>query len=490
MRNSPRAFTLGILLSLSASIAAQQDAPQESADSSASQARSEQQDSAPPPGQRLPHWLRKAGEAYEAGDTEGWVDATKKLHQLRPYNQDFMRHLVIGNARLGNLSEAFNMMLKMQQQGLAVDWDEIDAVEPLRGHDLYDHLSELMHEAGQPFGDFEVYSRLDADYAMPEAMAMDRSADRMYVGTVRDGLILTSADGEGWETFVSAAELPQLQAVFDLAVDAERGHLWVATGAVSQFQGEPREDGVNGALLRLDLESGALQQEYPVSSGSGRNMPGSLALAEDGTLFIADMQAPVFYRLDPGAERPRAFFGHRNFTSLRGMALNADGSLLYVADYELGIFVIDTTGGQQAWQLAVPENFNAGGIDGVFWWDDHLVVIQNAISPQRVVRLELGEDGLGVTSVAPLAAAAEPFDTPTFGVMDGKMLYFLAGSHWHHVDEKGRSSGQLPEVPILEIDVDAASVRVVGESILEEIRRRQQQGSKGPDPESAPDGEG
>lgn len=447
-------------------------------DAPAQQAQGDQQQEDQPlaPGQQLPHWLRKAGQAYQRRDIEAWVDATHELHRLRPFNQDFMRHLVEGHARLGNLSQAFNMMLKMQQQGLSENWDEIDAVAPMREHDLYDHLNKLMVEAGNPVGDVSVWSTLDAEYAMPEAMALEQERDRIFVGTVRDGLILFSEDGSEWQEFTSPEEIPQLQAVFDLAVDEERGHLWVATGTVPQFQGKEREDDVNSSLLRLDLESGELQAEYEVSAGGGRNLLGSIALAGDGTVYAADTQSPVVYRLDPGAESLRPFFGHQNFTSLRGLALNGDDSLLYIADYELGIFVVDVSGGEQAWQLAIPDTLNAGGIDGLFWWNNHLIAIQNAITPQRVVRLKLGEDGLGVTAVAPLAAGQEEFDMPTFGVMDGQELYFLAGSHWQHVNAEGDAAeGELPEVPIMSVDVDNASVQVVGQEILDELKRQQNQ---------------
>jgi hypothetical protein len=438
-----------------------------------SQATAGQETTSPSVGQQLSHWLNQAAHAYHAEDHEAWVEATTHLHRLRPYNQDFMAHLVKGHALTGNFSGAFDMMLKMQQQGLAADWDAIEEVESLRGTRLYDHLRDLMKDAGRPFGDVELWSTLDSDLAMPEALAFDPQGKRMFLGTVRDGRILVSDDdGESWELFASPESTAELQGVFDLVADAENGFLWVATGRVPQFQGKPREDGVRSSLLRFDLESGELDAEFPLSSGSGRNLLGSLAVAADGTVYAADTMAPLIYRL--GDEGLRIYFGHQNFTSLRGLALGADDRLLYVADYELGIFVIDTDGGEQAWKLAVPETLNEGGIDGLFFWNSHLVAIQNGISPQRVLRLELGPDGLGVVAVAPIAAARPEFDTPTFGVMDGQILYFLATSHWHHVDSEGNARGTLPEVPVLKLDVDAASVRVVGQEILEQLQRQQQ----------------
>lgn len=456
----------GLVLAFSAAAQLLPEAQQPAARAESSQPLSQQQ--------QMGLWIGKAAQAWQDKDTENWVAATEKLHELRPFNQDFMRHLVEGNAELGHLDKAFEMMLSMQQQGLTVDWDSIDAVEPLREHRLYDYLNDLMTQAGQPFGNAETWSTLPAEHAMPEALALDAGSGRMFAGTVQQGLILVSDDdGKSWKRFASPETVDGLTSVFGMAVDAERDHLWVATGKVGQFQGKKEDDAANSALLRLDLKSGKLQKSYPVSVGSGRNLLGSLVVTADGRVFAADTQSPVIYRLDPDADEVALYFGHPNLTSLRGMALNADDSLLYVSDYELGIMVIDATGGQQAWQLAIPDELNAGGIDGLFWWDNHLVVIQNAIAPQRLMRLTLGRDGLGVTSIAPLAAALEEFDTPTFGVMDGPDLYFLAASHWQHVDGKGKPVDDLPDVPIMKVDVSEARDQPASEELLERARQSQ-----------------
>ena len=226
-----------LLAGLLAATSAFGQSSSESADAGAASSSETAATEKPAPGQQMSYWFDKAAAAYERQDVEAWVEATEKLHRLRPYNQDFMRHLVEGHARLGNLSEAYDIMLKMQQQGLSEDWDAIEAVEPLREHELYDHLSGLMAEAGEPFGDVSTWSTLGEEYPMPEAMAFNPESDRLFVGTVRDGLILTSADGDDWETWASPDDLPQLQSVFDLAVDAERGHLWVATGRIPYTRG-------------------------------------------------------------------------------------------------------------------------------------------------------------------------------------------------------------------------------------------------------------
>jgi sugar lactone lactonase YvrE len=197
-----------------------------------------------------------------------------------------------------------------------------------------------------------------------------------------------------------------------------------------------------------------------------------MVLASDGTVYAADTRQPVVFRLQSGDEALQPFFGNRNFSSLRGLALSGDDRLLYMADYEQGIFVLSTDGSNQGWKLAVPETLNEGGIDGLYWWNEHLIAIQNGISPQRVLRLQLGPDGLGVIAVAPVLAALEIFDTPTFGALDGSELTLFSGSHWQHVDGRGEPLGEsVPAVRLLKTDVDATDIMVVGEEALEQLQR-------------------
>jgi sugar lactone lactonase YvrE len=425
-----------------------------------------------PASARLAHWFNQAAQAFDSGQLDDWVEATEKLHELRPYNQDFMTHLVVGYARQQDLNQAFGMMLNMQQQGLAEDWSRFEELAPLREHRLYDHLVGLMSEAGQPFGRFEDHGRVPADLAMPEGIARDPESDLLFVGSVRDGRILSSDDGEDWTVFATPETVKGLASVFDLVVDSERGYLWVATGSAPQFRGYDAENLAPSALLKLDLESGELLDVFAVPGAGDQHLLGSIALASDGTVYAADTRQPVVFRLTEGEGALQLFFGNRDFSSLRGLALSGDDRLLYIADYEQGIFVLATDGSNQGWKLAVPETLNEGGIDGLYWWENHLVAIQNGVSPQRVLRLQLGPDGLGVIAVAPVLAALEAFDTPTFGVMDGSRLMMFSGSHWQHVDGRGNPlADELPKIRLLEADVDSAEVMVVGEEALEQLQR-------------------
>ena len=473
--NLLKTFTVAASLALASSAQAQ---PQSGGDSAASISQVEQQSTTP--AAQLATWYRRAAQAFESDDHEAWVRALEQLHRMRPFNYDFMRQLVMGYALTGETSKAFNMMLRMQQQGLAADWDDIEEVESLRQYSLYGHLRDLMQTAGEPSGQVSEAFEIDADYPMPEAVAHDPQTGRTFVGTVRDGLVLVREAGEaGLTTFATPEDTPGLLAVFDLLVDAERGHLWVATGGTSHFSGSRNSNVGRSALIKLDLQTGEKLGEYRVLPDGQAHLLGAMALARDGTIYASDGAAPVIYRLRPEDERPRPFVGNPLFAGLRGIALSEDESRLYVADYDLGIFFFELDEQPEGFALGIPETLNLGGIDGLYQWDGHLIAIQNGVTPQRVLRLELDESGRRVANIATMAKALPQFEDPTFGTVAGDELLFLAGSHWQRVGSDGRPvDPPLPDVPVLRVSIADATNTVVGEEMLE--RLKQQRGDSRP----------
>ncbi len=431
---------------------------------------------------QIGQWLIQAAQAYSDKDYTAWAAVLEQLHQARPFNADFMRQLVMAHAMNGETARAFNMMLMMQQQGLAERWDQVDEVASLRQYPLYEHLNRLMREAGEPLGNAETVAMLGGQYSMPEGLAHDARDGRLFAGTVRDGQILVrSADSDDWTVFASRETVPSLKSVFDLIADEERNHLWVATGAAPQFRDFNTSDFGRTALIKLDLQSGALLGEYRVVPDGQPHLLGSMELASDGTVYAADTLTPLIYKLAPGDARPEILLGSPIFTGLRGIALSEDGQRLYISDYELGIFVFEVEGRKRGFQLNTPENLNAAGIDGLYRWNNSLVVIQNGVLPQRVMRLDLDDSGTGVANVAPLVVAQPEFDTPTFGTLEGDNLIFLAASHWPHVDQKGTPLQRpLPDIPVMQANVENAPQLVVGAEMIEEMKRRSREGSVAP----------
>lgn len=377
----------------------------------------------------VPRLLNHANAAYEAGDYEGFRKAVQALHRERPYNSEYMYQLVIANALLGDRTGAYDTMLTMQRQGLAYDFLTPEATKDIRGTQAFDYLAELMVMAGDPMGDTRLEFTLPDSVSMPETIAWDESRGQFLIGTRTAGSIL-AVDPEGQVTpLIKADKENGLWAVIDILVDADRNRLWVTSAAIVEFAGYDRTDRGRSALYEFDLKTLELKHRYPVPVDGKAHFLGSMVLSPQGDLYIVDRNLPLVYRKSADEDKIQAVMGFRDMISMRGVAMRDDGSIMYIADREMGIAMAEIKTGRTG-QLVVPDTLNLGGIDGLYFKDNSLIMVQNGIKPQRVMKLLLDPTGTNVTGVVPMAVAQPEFDYPTFGTLKGEKFYFFANSHW------------------------------------------------------------
>lgn len=402
----------------------------------------------------VPGLLVTANEAFAAKDYPMFQRSMQALHEKRPYNSDYMYQLVIANALLDDKRAAYDLMLRMQQQGLAYDFSANENTQNIRGTEVFDYVNELMEIAAQPMGESEPVFTLPDSVLMPETITWDESRQKFLVGTLVEGSVLAvSEDGEVSELF-KADDENGMWAVFDILVDEERNRLWVSSAATRVFTNYNPADKGRSELFEFDLETLQLLHRYPVPVDGRSHILGSMVLGPEGDIYIMDRVLPILYKKSAGEQELETVLGLREMVSMRGMAMNTDGSLIYVADREMGIMVIDVKGGR-AGKLAPPENLNPGGIDGLYFWNNHLVMIQNGIKPQRVMRLELDESGTRVMEIRPLAVAQPEFDSPSFGALRGDDLYYFANS------QSMNTKGKKKAVTILKTPLNSSQDLVV-----------------------------
>lgn len=398
----------------------------------------------------VPALLVKANSAYAAKDYMTYRKVMQSLSTKRPNNSEYMYQLVIAHALLDEKREAYDLMLRMQQQGLSYDFTGTEDTRSIRGTEVFDYVNDLMKMAGDPVGESEFVFKLPESVVSPDTIAWDESRQQFLVGTIAEGKIFAvGEDGQATELLKADGE-NGMWAIFDILVDQSRNRLWVSSAATPAFSGFDPVDKGRSALFEFNLETLELVRRYPVPVDGRSHVLGSMALGPDGDIYIADRVLPIIYSKPAGEQKLKGIMASRDMISLRGIAIQADGSLMYVADREMGILVADIKGGR-AGTLALPDNFNIGGIDGLYLWDNHLIIIQNGIKPQRVMRLKLDASGTRVEAVRPLAVAQAEFDYPSFGTMKGNELYYFANS------QSVNESGQQKAVTVLRTAADSSA---------------------------------
>lgn len=370
---------------------------------------------------------RQAREAFARGDAVSAYDVNLQLHQLRPYVGQYMYDVVRAAALQDRKSEAYEMMLKMQRQGLSYDFDQTDDTVQIRKTEIYRYVNDLMVEAGKPAGEGEQAFRLPGAPADYQAIAWDPGREKFLVGTAAEGRVLSVSDDGSTEVLLEADGKNGLWSINGLAVDKERNRLWISSAATPQFNRFVPADQNNGGLFEFNLETLELVRPYFLPIDRLPHELGSLALTADGHVYVIDRALPVVYRKTPDGEHLEPFVGSKELVAFSDLAVTPDNSRLFVADRVKGVFVVDPIA-EQASMLAGPDNLNLGAIEGIEYAAGHLIIVQGSLQPQRLMRLKLDSTGSGVETVAPMAVALTAFDRPGVGVIRNDALYYFANT--------------------------------------------------------------
>ncbi|MBV6646243.1 MAG: hypothetical protein KI790_12380, partial [Cyclobacteriaceae bacterium] len=227
---------------------------------------------------------------------------------------------------------------------------------------------------------------------------------------------------------------PNAWAVMGLDISPNEKHLWACTAALPEFEAYADNDKGKSSILKYDLKTGKLLQTWVEP---GDHVFGDLIVNKQGDVFVSDGTANKIYRIDRKKNELTEFLDcSEDIYNLQGLAFDRDESFLYVSDYITGIFRINMTA-KDIEKVALPEDISPKGIDGLYWYKNRLLAIQNGTTPKRVWDLLLNEDGSEVTSITMVARGGKDLNEPTQGIIIEDQFYFLANSPWGSYDKKG-----------------------------------------------------
>jgi hypothetical protein len=402
---------------------------------------------------RDPAALRQLALKYQseqdwASEAAVWV----RLNALYRHNPTYIYNLAVAYALADDKAHGYNVLLVSQRAGLGFDLENEPRFANLHGTEVWDYLVKL-HKAAREdaYGGGEVAFEIAPGDRLLESIAHDPKSDGFLLGSARDGIIWRS-DRNGRLTEWAKPQGDAWWAIFDIKVDAQRGHVWATTAAIPHFKGYKAEWAGKSALLKLDLDDGSLIQAYPAPADGFPHILNGIAVSPQGQVIVAEGMRGQMFKLE--GEKLEPLMAQRELNALRGLVFSADGRTLYFADYERGLFGIDLTK-NSAFDVTDDGKQILYGIEGLYMYEGQLVAIQNGFVPQRVTRFKLDATGRKIEMGVPLDAAQPAFATPTLGTLVDDGLYFIANSQRSYYDSYGLRKGSmaLPPVKIYRSDV-------------------------------------
>lgn len=273
-----------------------------------------------------------------------------------------------------------------------------------------------------------------AEARLVESVVRDATHDRLFATTVVSRQLWVKEGKSAWKPL----PVPGADSLSGMAIDRQRGLLWLASGNLDM--GEGPADAFQG-LIALDLST--LKEVRKIAAPKGVN-PSDIALGCNGTLYASDPLGGGVYRAATGDTTLSPLVAPGTLRSPQGLVESADCTQLYVSDYGYGIAAIALNTKRVLRVSATTElPIPLDGIDGLWRLGNDLIAVQNGTSPRRIVRLSIGVGGTSIFRATVLEQANPAWTEPLSGGLDGNSLLYVATGQWDRFD-KGKPLAENP----------------------------------------------
>lgn len=401
----------------------------------------------------LRYFYREAQQAYAEGRFDAYRENLLEMLRLRPNHPTYLYNLAGANALSGRSDDALAILQRVAAAGLIYPAAEDDDFAAIRSSEAFAAILARFDANRRPISNSETALTVKEKGLISESVAGDPQSGRFWISSVHRRKII-AVDREGNCRNFSAAE-DGLWGVFGIKLDARRQLLWACSGVVPEIAGYNEAEAGRTGIFKYDLASGKLLKRYLLPADGTAHLFGDLALNAAGDVFISDSFSPRIYVIRAESDTLAELLNQPEWVSPQGITFGADDSVLYVADYRMGLYRIDPARGE-ARALPCPENAILMGIDGLYFHDNSLIAVQNGVNPQRIIRARLNPAGDRIETVEVLEANNPVFDEPTLGVIAGNDFYYIANSQWGSTLDKAgqlRPENELKFPLVLKIDL-------------------------------------
>jgi len=399
--------------------------------------------------------FQKLSDAAKQKDWQGARDVLTEIgRELPAPTPRYMLSVATVEAKLGHKDEALNWIEKYVATGLRFDPSRDADLKTLMAAGTGENVAGLMNEHTLPVANAAFVCELPQADTMPEDIAYvkaanAKSAGSFYVSSIQHRTIYRVSLPKTGSRQCTMEELPlppeaKRWPTLAVAADPKRNVLWMTASAMPGFSGFPKEDEGKALLMEIDARSGKLLRSFDPGT-AGPAVLGDMCLSGDGALYVTDSIGGGVYRLRGNSQTAKLEKIADGLFSPQTPAPARDGRRLFVADYTMGIAVIDLPAADAAPDLSAklkylphPENVAVVGLDGLYQTGDSLVGVQNGTQPERILRFVMNTGQTEITGAQVIHQAGQL--DPTHAVEVDGWFYAVTNVGWSKVDD---NTGQL-----------------------------------------------
>lgn len=384
--------------------------------------------------QQSREFVKAALKLYQEKNYPAYLENMEKANKLRPNHPELTYNYAGALALTGKKELALKELNKFADFGVIANPLADEDFSSIKDSKEFQEIIKKIEKNNLPIGELETIASLPEKDLITEGLAFDSQEEKFYAGSVRKRKIIT-IDKTGKVSDFTTSQQDGLWGVFGMQIDPKRRVLWVATSSLPEIADFRKEEDAQAAIFQYDLKTKKLLKKFSLSDNK-KHIFGDLTLNSKGDVFITDSISPNIYYISATGHIIETL-ANGPFVSLQGISLSEDENHLFVSDYSQGIFEVDLKNKNKVTKLESPANATLLGIDGIYFYQNSLIAVQNGINPRRVIKLSLSNAFDKIENFTTLAANKNIMPDPTLATIVNNNFYFFANAQWNNFDRSG-----------------------------------------------------
>lgn len=387
----------------------------------------------------------EARNAYKNTDYAAYYAAILEATKLHPYHQGVLYHCGIAAALNNKPERAIQYLRRAIQINASFDLSVAD-LNSLADRTDFAKLLDEQKQLLQPVITSDTAFVIDDRSLHIECIAAGVQPGEFYLGSIHAKKIVKVEEGGEVRDFVTPGA-NGLTSIFGIKVDSKNNLLWACSSPLPETSGF--DSTMQSAVFKFDLRSAELLKKYSPPD-SKEHLFGDLTLSPSDEVYVSDSKTNEIFKIDPKTDQLVRFYTNDQFWNLQGITFSEDEKHLFIADYIKGIFALELKT-MKLHEIGLPQGFSLKGVDGLTYFNNSLIAIQNAVTPMRVTQYHLSTERNAIHSARIIDKGHPAFNEPTIGCLSGKQFYYVANSLWSGYQDNHtlKPAEQLQKVVVL-----------------------------------------
>lgn len=381
-------------------------------------------------------------KAYQDKDYSTFLKLTKKLDSLRPSHPTYSYNLACAYALNNKQNEAVIQLKKCLLANAAIPFENESDLFSIHNTKEYEELIALKKNQNETIANSEKFVELTEKDLHPESFLYLSKSKTWLANSIRNKKIVwfDAKSGKCTDWFTDE----NLFSIFAMKADKDEKFLWITTTSIPEMKGYISALEGKSEIVKIEIKTKKVIKRFSVQ---GNHVFGDLIINDKGEVFLSDSGEALIYKIKNDELSVWLDLKKEAF-NLQGITFGNTQNEIFIADYLKGILRIDTKNTSNKNWLKLPEGFSQKGIDGLIYYKNSLIALQNGVKPHRVTQLFLKDDN-SIMSFKLIDHNRSEMIEPTNGFVKDNVLYFIGNSPWSFYDKNFNLNTDLINYPTI-----------------------------------------